>query len=188
MPLIVLEYGAKSKAWTEPEDCYNHASYMHVGSIFPPGTTSLKNAHIAQRGMEVGNVLIAKANGDPLDPEVADIFADFCRSHLYAYYLSLKGYGPRTAEPPEERFDVLSVGVLAMISPRDWEVYLAGWKDMKADTQAAAVKAQAGEESEVWGGGASAVMEDEVLGTDLSENDLAMLTFRCVKLRKAWKD
>ncbi|SMR63121.1 unnamed protein product [Zymoseptoria tritici ST99CH_3D1] len=183
LPLMVLEYATKSKAWTEPDDLTSDAMYMHVGPAknsrlaFTSNNGAIGVCNVPNDGM--GNMLVVRADGKPLDPETVDIFVDFCRTYPMVTIMRAKG-GKTIGETYEgkKRYGGVAEAFLNQISPADWVVYQKEWKALKAETEASEAISNGGEGQVVADG-------SEVTRAGLTDRVLGDLAVKCVKMRQS---
>ncbi|KJX93495.1 hypothetical protein TI39_contig4305g00007 [Zymoseptoria brevis] len=183
LPLMVLKYATKSKAWTEPDDLTSDAMYMHVGSAknsrlaFTSNNGAIGVCNVPNDGM--GNMLVVRADGKPLDSETVNIFVDFCRTYPMATIMRAKKGGKTIGETYEgkKRYGGVAEAFLNQISPVDWVIYQKEWKALKAETEASEAISN-GAEGQVVADGS------EVTRAGLTDRVLGDLAVKCVKMRQ----
>jgi hypothetical protein len=186
MPLLVVEYATKSKAWTEPGDKRNDAMLMHVNSNrATPEMVFVQSAGnsstVLHLNQDFGNVLVARADLEPLQPEEADAFADFCRSYPMASWMDSAAGKHGQAE--EKKYNSPAEAMLGGISPADWAIFLPKWRALKAKKVTTAAKA-----IEVWKKlfvpDDQATADEEVLRTGLTVGELRDLSLSCLRMKR----
>ncbi|KJX93496.1 hypothetical protein TI39_contig4305g00006 [Zymoseptoria brevis] len=175
MPLFAVHCLTKSPKWTESRDLINFATVMHINGVPNPKFNGKKVDFWARS--KVGNMLVARVDRQPLEPDVAQAFADYCKYHVGA----LAGAG-MLQDPDAMMSDLHNptkdppAFVLAEMTPEKWAIYLSQWKALKAHDNAVAANAKAGNASAVPVDGVTSDTIDGVPRMGLTKQDSFRLT------------
>ena len=124
-------------------DSHNQASYFFLGidpnpKLRPSDTQAAWGIRPGKWTENVGNMLIARVDREPLDIEIVDAFGDYCEHHLGAYLTrggarddtdDTEPFGdvPWDGEVPDKKQKALDE-----MTPKRWAEYLKQWRKNRA--------------------------------------------------------